>query len=266
MVGCVALLELFGGLIEFPELPLGGGGIEPGEAGEGEGRHAAGDDELEALIEAAAAAGLATVVQPENAEGEDAVDGGLRLFVVDGDDGPGFLALYEGAAGVGGAEGFFEVHRGAEGFGFEIGEVAEEDALEQAEVFDAGGFAGGGSAAVFVGSEFEGLGLGLAEAMGAEAEDAVAGVRGADAADEVAVFAPEMEGAAVVFGGEGVLRLAHVEDDFAVFEDDGYGVLGEEGLERGSDGLGRLFGFRGDCSGRRHGATLSQGDAVAAFT
>ena len=45
---------------------------------------------LSPWIEAAARAGLAAVVQPQDAEGEDAVDGGLRLLFVDGDDGPGF--------------------------------------------------------------------------------------------------------------------------------------------------------------------------------
>ncbi len=212
---------------------------------------AAGDDEFEALVDAAAVAGFAAVMQPEDAEGEDAVDGGLRLFVVDGDDGPGLLALDERAAGVGGAEGFFEVHRGAEGVGLPVGEVAKEDAIEHAEIVDARGFAGGWGAAVFVGGELEGLGFGLAEAVGGEAEDSVASGGCGDAADEIAVFGPEVEGAAVVLGGEGVFCGAQVEEDFAVFEEDGVGVLGEEGFERGGDRAGRLLGFRGGCSGRR---------------
>ena len=81
------------------------------------------------MIEAATGAGLAAVMEPEDAEGEDAVDGGLRLFLVDGDDGPGFLALDEGSSGVGGAEGFLEVHSGAEGFGVPVREFALEDAV-----------------------------------------------------------------------------------------------------------------------------------------
>ena len=182
------------------------------------------------------------MVKPEDAEGEDAVYRGLCLFVVDGDDSPCLLALHEGATSVSGAEGFLEVHRGAEGFGFQVGEVAEEDAFEKAEVFGAGCFTSGWRAAVFVGSEFERLGLCLAEALGTETQDAVAWVSSANAADEVAVFAPEVEGAGAVLGGEGVLRLAHVEDDFAIFKNDCLGVLGEEGLQRDGDGLRRLFG------------------------
>ena len=259
VVGGVAGEEFFGGLVEFVEFPLGGGGVEPGEAGEGEGGGAAGDDEFEALVEAAAGAGFAAVVEPEDAEGEDAINGGLGLLVVDGDDGPGLLAVDEGASGVGGAEGFFEVHGGAEGFGLEVGEGAEEDAVEGAEVSVAGGFAGGGGAAVLIGCEFERLRFGLAEAVGGEAEDARAEGGGGDATDEVAVFGPEVEGAAFVLGGEGVFGGAEVEDDFAVFAEDGVGVLGEEGFERGGDGGGRLIDFRGGYSGRRHGRMLSAG-------
>ena len=263
VVGGFAGFEFFGGLVEFVEFPLGGGGIEPGEAGEGEGGGAAGDDDFEALVEAAARAGFAAVVEPEDAEGEDAVGGGLGLFVVDGDDGPGLLAVDEGASGVGGAEGFFEVHGGAEGFGLEVWEGAEEDTVEDAEVFVAGGFAGGGGATVFtiwgIGEEFEGLGFGLAKAEGGEAEDSGAEGGGSDAADEVAVFGPEMESAAVVLGGEGVFGGAEVEDDFTVFAEDGVRMLDEKGFQRGGDGGGRLSDFRGDYSGRRHGRMLSAG-------
>ena len=35
VVGGVALLEVFGFLVEFEELPLGGVGVHPGEAGSG---------------------------------------------------------------------------------------------------------------------------------------------------------------------------------------------------------------------------------------
>ena len=45
----------------------------------------AGEDELEAGDGAFGA--LAEVLEPEDAEGEDAVDGGGGFFVVDGDDG-----------------------------------------------------------------------------------------------------------------------------------------------------------------------------------
>jgi len=210
------------------------------------------EDELETLVEAAACGVLAAVMQPEDAGGEDIVDGGGRLCFVGGDDGPGLLAFEERAAGVGGAEGLFEIHGGAEGVGFVAGEVALEDALEGPEIAGAGAVAGGGSAAVGGGYELEELGLGLAEALGVEAEGAGAWLRGEDAADEVSLFRPEVEGAAVVVGGEGVFGGAEVEEDAAVFEDGSFGV----GFEEGGDGrgdLGRGLVVRGRGSERGHG-------------
>lgn len=191
------------------------------------------------------------MVEPEDAEGKDAVDDGGGFFVVDGDNSPGFLTLDEGASGVSGAEGFFKVHGGAEGFGLPVGELSLEDTIEDAEVFGAGGFAGGGGSAVLIGGEFEGLRFGLAEAEGGEAEDSGAEGGGGDAADEVAVFRPEVEGAAAVLGGEGVFGGTEVEEGFAVFEEEGARVLGQEGFECGGDCFGEWWGFRGRRSGRR---------------
>jgi len=134
--------------------------------------------------------------------------------------------------------------------------VALEDALEGPEIAGAGAVAGGGSAAVGGGYELEELGLGLAEALGVEAEGAGAWLRGEDAADEVSLFRPEVEGAAVVVGGEGVFGGAEVEEDAAVFEDGSFGV----GFEEGGDGrgdLGRGLGIRGGGSGRGHGVKVA---------
>jgi len=273
VVGGVAWGEGFGLLVEFEELVLGDAGVEPGEAGEGGGGGAAGDDEAEAGVEAGLARGgaggggggvVAAVLEPKDADGEDAVDGGLGLGGVDGDDGPGVLAAEEGAAGVGGAEGALEVGGGAEGFALVVGKGAEEDAIEQAEVAAAGGVAGGGGAEVLVGGELEVGWVGVAEALGGEAEGAGAGGDGDDAADEVALGGPEVEGGAILLGGEGELGFAEVEEGVAVFEQEGVGVLGEVGFDGGGDVGRRLVGLLGawdaacavGCSGR-HGATLS---------
>ena len=178
--------------------------------------------------------------EPEDADGQDAVDGGLGFGGVDGDDGPGLSAVGEGAAGVAGAEGAFEVHGGTEAFGAAIGEGLEEDAIEHAEEALAGGVAGGGRAEVFIGGELEGLEAGLAEALGGEAEGVGAGGDGEQAADQVAVGGPEVDGGAAAVGGEGVFGFAEVEEGAAVFEDEGVGVFGKEGLDDGGDVAGRL--------------------------
>lgn len=196
-VGGVALGEVFGALVEFVELPACGVGAEPGEAGEGDDCGARGNDEAEALKKAFAAGAFAAELEPEDADGEDAVDGCGRFFGVDGDDGPGLLAFVKNAAGVGGAEGFFQVHGGLEGVGFEVRKVFVEDAFEEGEILFADRLADAGGAAVGLGDEFEGLRFGLAEAEVLELEDVVAEAGADDAADEVAVVAPELEGAAV---------------------------------------------------------------------
>ncbi len=204
------------------------------------------------MIEAAAGGVFAAVGEPEYPRGRplDAVDDGGRLGGVDGDDGPGVLSADERAAGVSRTEAALEVHGGAEAVWFPIGEGAQEGAFEELEVAGAGGVAGGLGAAIFVGDEFEGAWTGLAKAVGAEAQDARTGSSGADAADDVSVFAPELESALLVGRREGVFRGEHVEEDFAVFEDEGFGIFGEEGSEGGGDFFGGLF--RGNNSGRGH--------------
>ena len=52
-------------------------------------------------------------------------------------------------------------------------------------------------------------------------------------------------------GGEGVLGGAEVEEDAAIFENGGFGIGFEEGLNGRGD-LGRGLGVRGGGSGRGH--------------
>jgi len=103
-----------------------------------------------------------------------------------------------------------------------------------------------------VGYEFEEFGLGLAEALRAEAEGVVAFGGGKDAADEIGFLRPEMESATVVVGRDGAFGGAEVEEDAAVFEERGFGVGFEESGD-GSGDFGRGLGYvRGGGSGRGH--------------
>ena len=199
-------------------------------------------------------------MQPEDAEGKNAIDGGGGLFFVDPNDGPGFLSAHEQAAGVGRAEAAFEVHRGAEPVGRPVGKLAGKRAFEDLEVADAGLLAGRGCAAVAVAGDFEQGGPGLTELKDTEPEGFAAELAGDNAADEIALLAPEVDGAARVLGGERVSGLAHVEEGFAVFIDDGRGKLGEEGVEGGGDGF-RLL--RRNVSGGRHGDNCTAKDVLA---
>jgi len=236
--------EVVGGGVELEEFPLGEGGVEPGHAGAGGGGGAGGDDEAESVEDATPVAVGAAVVEPEDAEGEGAVDGGGGFVGADAEDGPGGMAMGEDPAGVGGSEAVFEVHGGAEGVGDEGGEGGGEGLLEGAEVAAAGGIAGGGGAEFGVGDEGKGLRLAMAEAEGFEAEGIAAGLDGGDGADEIFFVGPEVEEAAAVVGGDGALGEAEVEEEAAVFEDGGAGVIGEEGF----DGLGE-GGGGGGCGG-----------------
>src|ERR1700733_14616214 len=65
-----------------------------------------------------------------------------------------------------------------------------------------------------------------------------------------------MKGAAAMLGGELVLCLAHVEEDFAIFEHHGTGRLGKKCFQCGGDSFDRLHRLRGGCSWR-HSRTVT---------
>ena len=219
--------ELLTALVEGEELEVGGGVVEPGHALGGGAPGTGGDDDFEATEVASAVAVLAAVMEPEDAKGENAVDDGGGLGLGDADDGVCGGAAEEASADVGGAEAMFEVHGRAQGVDFRADEVAGEHALKQALVVAAGGIAGGRGAAVAGGDEFEGLRLGRAHAAGDEAQAGGALLGFNDGADEVALFAPELEEAAAMLLGDGVACRAHVKEDAAIFEECGGGVVGE---------------------------------------
>jgi hypothetical protein len=95
--------------------------------------------------------------------------------------------------------------------------------------------------------------------LAGQAQNAIAEGCREYATSQIAVFGPEVEDAAAVFGRERVLGLAKIKEWAAVFEEDGAGVLGEEGLQGFGDllgGLGRL-GAGSDESMRRHAVTVA---------
>ena len=134
---------------------VGGGVVEPGHAFGGGAPRAGRNNDLEAAEVAARIAVLAAVVEPENAEGENAVDHGGGLGLAHADDRIGSRAFEQAAAHVGGAEAVLEIHGRAQAVDFGADEVARQHALEQALIVAAGGVAGGGSAAVAGGNKFK---------------------------------------------------------------------------------------------------------------
>ena len=71
--------ELFAALVEGEELEIGGGVVQPGHSFGGGAPGSGGDDDFEAAEVAAGVAVLAAVIEPENAQGENAVDDRRRL-------------------------------------------------------------------------------------------------------------------------------------------------------------------------------------------
>ena len=139
VVGGVARGQLFVARVELPELPLARIAREPRHAGERGGGPASRNDELEAVNDAAVPGSFAASDEPEDAEGQDAVDGGGRFLLIDRDDSPGFLPQGQQAARVGRAEGLLEVHGGAEVARRPVGELAFERTLENFYKASAGG-------------------------------------------------------------------------------------------------------------------------------
>jgi len=230
--------ELFAALIEGEELEFSSGVVEVGHAlgGGAPGSHR--NHDFEAAKMAARVCMLAAVVEPEEAEGEDAIDDGAGLGLADADDGFGRGAAKEAATDIGGAEAVFKIHGGAEAVDLSAKEGAGEGALQDALVGAAGGIASGGGAPVAGGDQLKRLRLGRAHAAGAETEAVGAPLHIEDGADEVAFLAPQLEEAAAVGVGDGVAGGAHVEENATVFKDGGSGVVGDVLFDLPGEGLG----------------------------
>ena len=119
----------------------------------------------------------------------------------------------------------------------EAGKVAIEGAAQLLLVGGARDLSGGGRAAVALAADFEPGGTRLSQALHGQAECAVLYFGFEHAADGVALGGPEVEQAFVVFAGDGVLGLAEVVGDRAVFEDDCAGGLAEEVLHGAGEGV-----------------------------
>src|SRR5271170_2597858 len=103
-VAQVDRFDLLGLFVELVQLPLGDSGIEPWHAGTCGSRGSLRNDDFQALKQPPSAAVRTAVCQPENAQGENPIDGGLRLVRIDGDHAPCRCSSRQHAACVGGAK------------------------------------------------------------------------------------------------------------------------------------------------------------------
>ena len=105
--------------------------------------------------------------------------------------------------------------------------AAGEDSLEQLHIVAARGVAGSGCTAVAGGHEFKRLRLGGAHAAGGEAQALGALLHIDHGAEQVALFAPELQNAAAVGFAHSVVGGAHIEENAAILEQRGGGVVCE---------------------------------------
>ncbi len=143
--------ELFTALVESEQFKIRGGMVEPRHALGGGTPCASGNNDFEATEVAARVCVLAAVVEPENAEGEDAVDDGGGFGCADADHCIGGGSLEQTTADVGGTETVLQIHRGAQAIDLRTDELPREHALEETLIVAARSIAGGGSTAVAAG-------------------------------------------------------------------------------------------------------------------
>jgi len=88
-------------------------------------------------------------------------------------------------------------------------------------VITASGLTRGGRSAVAGGNKFQGLRFGCAHAPGGDAQALRAFLHFDHGANQVALFAPQLQKAAPVLPGHGVTRCAHVKEDTPILKQRG---------------------------------------------
>jgi hypothetical protein len=101
-------------LLDLADLELCRSVIEMRQARTQDGGLSLGRVETQAFDEVTVADALAAVVQPEDAGGEQGVDGGLVFGAVDAGDGESGIAAFDQSARVNGTEAALEVRRRSE--------------------------------------------------------------------------------------------------------------------------------------------------------
>jgi len=133
LVATIAVVDEYqflGALVEGIELKVGRGMIHP--------RHALGcgspcssrDNDLQSAEVATCVALLTAEIEPEDAQREDAIDGGGRLRLADADDCVGSGSFEKAASHIRRPEAVFEIHCGTEAVDLGSEEGTGEDTFE----------------------------------------------------------------------------------------------------------------------------------------
>ncbi len=208
MVRGIALLQLFSPLIQLPKLPLRGVRVQPRHPRQRQRRHPSRHNQLQSLVEPPPIARLAAMLQPQNPQRQNPVDGRLRLFLIHRDHGPRLLSLHQRATRIRRPKALLQVHRGPKCVCLPLRKAPRQHSLQHSQILHPRRLACRRRAAVTVGHKFQSLRLRLPEAMRAQPQHAIAHRRRTHAPDEIALLAPQMQRASAMLGGQSVLRLA----------------------------------------------------------
>ena len=157
-----------------------------------------GHDDFESAEVPSRIALLTAVVEPENAEGENAVDCGGRLRFADANDRFSSGAPQQPAAHIRGPETMFQIHGRAKAVDLRAKKGAREDAFEKPLVVAPRGVARGGGAPVTVRDKFKSLRLRSSHPSRQDAQGLRAVLNLHHGPHHVAFFAPELQKAAPV--------------------------------------------------------------------
>lgn len=158
--------EFFAALIQSEELKIGCRMIQPGHSFRGGAPCACRDDHFEAAKMTASfcRGSLATVVEPENAQRENPIDGGSRFGCAHTDHRFRRCTAQQPPAYVSRAEAVLKVHCRAEPIHLRTDEGAGQGAFEEPLVVAPSGVSRGWGTAIAGGNEFQCLRLGGAHA------------------------------------------------------------------------------------------------------
>ncbi len=251
----VLLLHLLGLFVELPQLPLRRVRIHPRQPRCGQRRHPARHNQPQPAIEPSPARVLAAVRQPQHAQRQDAVDGGLRLLRIHSDHRPRLLPMHQRAARVRRPKALLQVHRGAEAVCLPLAPsvataaAAQHHPLQRLQVAHPCRLARRGSAPVAVGQNLQRPGPRLPEALCCQAQHSVARRAAFDGraypANNIPPLAPQLQRASSMLGGKRVLRQAHVEEDLPLLRHHCLRMLRQKTLQRSRNLLDALRGFSG---------------------
>ena len=182
---------------------------------------------------------LAAGFEPEDAKRQRCVNRGLGFRSVDSQNGEGRLALAQQPAGIGRAEGFFQINSGGQASNSKAGEMTLQSAEQLLLVAGPRGFLGGRRAAVALAlaADFQTSRTCLSQPLHSQTQRPILHLGNEHAANRVAFGRPQVKKTFVVLARNRVLGLAEIEGRGAILEYGRARGLAEEVLHGAREGV-----------------------------